>query len=119
MRFGRTSAYTQSRPIPSIAATSSAVSSDPLTRGNHRLRPRPVNNGSAYPRCVPDAALEELARFIAPMLASAGPGPTEEGWALEVKWDGMRAQLRYEGFDQGKAKSGNSRRRVVGFRDPA
>ena len=31
------------------------------------------------------------------MLASAGPAPTEAGWALEVKWDGIRAQLRYDG----------------------
>ena len=46
---------------------------------------------------MPDAASEELPRFIAPMLASAGPAPTEAGWALEVKWDGMRAQLRYDG----------------------
>ncbi|MGZ6576589.1 MAG: hypothetical protein ACXVHJ_37100 [Solirubrobacteraceae bacterium] len=46
---------------------------------------------------MPDAALEELPQFIGPMLASAGPAPTEAGWALEVKWDGLRAQLRYDG----------------------
>jgi bifunctional non-homologous end joining protein LigD len=46
---------------------------------------------------VPDAPLEELPRFIAPMLASTGSAPTEAGWALEVKWDGMRAQFRYDG----------------------
>ena len=45
---------------------------------------------------MPDAPLEELPRFIVPMLASAGPAPTDAGWALEVKWDGMRAQLRYD-----------------------
>jgi bifunctional non-homologous end joining protein LigD len=44
-----------------------------------------------------DAPLEELPRFIAPMLSSAGPPPTGPGWAAEVKWDGMRAQLRYDG----------------------
>jgi hypothetical protein len=31
------------------------------------------------------------------MLASPGPAPTEQGWAREVKWDGMRAQLRFDG----------------------
>jgi bifunctional non-homologous end joining protein LigD len=31
------------------------------------------------------------------MLASTGPVTTEAGWALEVKRDGMRAQLRYDG----------------------
>jgi bifunctional non-homologous end joining protein LigD len=46
---------------------------------------------------VPDASLEELPRFISPMLATAGPAPTEAGWALEVELDGMRAQLRYDG----------------------
>jgi len=51
----------------------------------------------AYSPFVPDAPLEELPRFIAPMLASTGPAPTEQGWALEVKGDGMRAQLRYDG----------------------
>ena len=44
---------------------------------------------------MPDAALEELPRFISPMLATAG-APTEAGWALKVKWDDMRAQLRYD-----------------------
>lgn len=51
----------------------------------------------AYPPCVPDGRFEELPRFIAPMLASTGPAPTGQGWALEVKWDGMRAQLRVDG----------------------
>ena len=43
------------------------------------------------------ATLEELPRFIAPMLASEGCAPSVEGWALEVKWDGIRAQVRYDG----------------------
>lgn len=43
------------------------------------------------------AELEELPRFIRPMLASSGSAPTASGWALEVKWDGIRAQLRYDG----------------------
>ena len=31
------------------------------------------------------------------MLLTTGPVPDGEGWALEVKWDGCRAQLRYDG----------------------
>jgi bifunctional non-homologous end joining protein LigD len=31
------------------------------------------------------------------MLAGEGQAPGDEYWALEVKWDGMRAQLRYDG----------------------
>ena len=39
---------------------------------------------------------ERLPDFIAPMLlTTADEVPTDEGWALEVKWDGMRAQLRF------------------------
>jgi bifunctional non-homologous end joining protein LigD len=30
------------------------------------------------------------------MLASPGSVPAEAGWALEVKWDGIRAQLRFD-----------------------
>lgn len=43
-----------------------------------------------------DARREELPRFIGPMLASSGVAPTGDGWAMEVKWDGIRAQLRYD-----------------------
>src|SRR5919202_3596899 len=32
--------------------------------------------------------------FIAPMLARPGALPRHPDWALEVKWDGMRAQVR-------------------------
>jgi bifunctional non-homologous end joining protein LigD len=31
------------------------------------------------------------------MLLSSGAVPEGDGWALEVKWDGCRAQLRYDG----------------------
>jgi bifunctional non-homologous end joining protein LigD len=31
------------------------------------------------------------------MLATSGPVSMTSDWALEVKWDGMRAQLRYDG----------------------
>jgi bifunctional non-homologous end joining protein LigD len=55
-----------------------------------------ARRGVAF-RPVRDAPVEELPRFIAPMLASGGPAPLTTGWALEIKWDGMRAQLRYDG----------------------
>jgi bifunctional non-homologous end joining protein LigD len=34
--------------------------------------------------------------FVAPMLLTSGAVPDRVGWALEVKWDGCRAQLRYD-----------------------
>jgi bifunctional non-homologous end joining protein LigD len=36
-------------------------------------------------------------RFIEPMLARSGAVPDGDGWALEVKFDGIRAQLRVDG----------------------
>ncbi len=47
-----------------------------------------------------DAAVrEDLPRFIAPMLLATGlPSESDrDGWAVEVKWDGIRAQLRLDG----------------------
>jgi bifunctional non-homologous end joining protein LigD len=42
--------------------------------------------------------VERLPDFIPPMLlTTANEVPTGEEWALEVKWDGMRAQLRFDG----------------------
>lgn len=35
--------------------------------------------------------------FISPMLLASGPLPAGPDWALELKWDGCRAQLRYDG----------------------
>jgi bifunctional non-homologous end joining protein LigD len=41
---------------------------------------------------------ERLPRFIQPMLlTSTNEVPRQDGWALEIKWDGMRAQLRSDG----------------------
>ena len=39
---------------------------------------------------------EALPRFLAPMLLRPGlpPADERERWVLELKWDGMRAQLR-------------------------
>ncbi|MGZ4182950.1 MAG: ATP-dependent DNA ligase [Solirubrobacteraceae bacterium] len=34
--------------------------------------------------------------FVAPMLLTSGAVPDGEAWALEIKWDGCRAQLRYD-----------------------
>jgi ATP dependent DNA ligase domain len=38
-----------------------------------------------------------MPRFIEPMLARSGRIPDSNEWALEVKFDGMRAQLRWDG----------------------
>src|SRR3954470_19829528 len=40
---------------------------------------------------------EPLPRFLEPMLASSGGVPEGSGWAAEVKWDGLRGQLRHDG----------------------
>ena len=44
------------------------------------------------------AVSEPLPTFVAPMLLSTtAEVPTDRSWALEVKWDGMRAQLAFDG----------------------
>jgi bifunctional non-homologous end joining protein LigD len=40
---------------------------------------------------------EQQPTFIPPMLLTSGPVPSGDAWTLEVKWDGCRAQLRYDG----------------------
>ncbi|MBV9251870.1 MAG: hypothetical protein JO227_21840, partial [Acetobacteraceae bacterium] len=40
---------------------------------------------------------EELPRFVEPMLARSAPPPPSDGWALEVKWDGIRPQIIFDG----------------------
>lgn len=35
--------------------------------------------------------------FVEPMLLKSGQVPGGDGWALEIKWDGCRAQLRCDG----------------------
>ena len=37
--------------------------------------------------------------FVPPMLLTAGAVPDGDAWSLELKWDGCRAQLRYDGRD--------------------
>jgi bifunctional non-homologous end joining protein LigD len=46
---------------------------------------------------MPLACREPLPRFLEPMLATGGGVPLSPGWAAEVKWDGLRGQLRYDG----------------------
>ena len=41
--------------------------------------------------------LEQQPLFLAPMLASSGPVPGGQAWALEIKWDGCRVQLHHDG----------------------
>jgi len=40
---------------------------------------------------------EQQPTFVAPMLLTSGSLPNGDGWTFEVKWDGCRAQLRYDG----------------------
>jgi bifunctional non-homologous end joining protein LigD len=40
---------------------------------------------------------ERQPAFVAPMLLIPGPVLQSAGWTFEVKWDGCRAQLRYDG----------------------
>jgi bifunctional non-homologous end joining protein LigD len=39
---------------------------------------------------------EQQPLFVPPMLLASGPVPDGVAWTLEVKWDGCRAQLRYD-----------------------
>ena len=39
---------------------------------------------------------EQQPTFIPPMPLASGPVPNGDGWTLELKWDGCRAQLRYD-----------------------
>jgi bifunctional non-homologous end joining protein LigD len=40
---------------------------------------------------------EQQPTFIPPMLLTSGAVPRGDAWSLELKWDGCRAQLRYNG----------------------
>jgi bifunctional non-homologous end joining protein LigD len=51
--------------------------------------------GLAYSGGV--SSREQLPRFVEPMLARSAPMPAGAGWAVEVKFDGMRLQLRHDG----------------------
>src|SRR5919197_3623996 len=87
-RKGRTSALLSTKGVIAepryLRARSAAV------------RRRGVAESLAYPR--PMTVVERLPGFIAPMLLTSTPElPANDGWSLEVKWDGMRAQLRCDG----------------------
>lgn len=41
---------------------------------------------------------EQQPTFIPPMLLTPGVPPSSDAWTFEVKWDGCRAQLRYDGM---------------------
>lgn len=44
------------------------------------------------------APREQLPRFIEPMLLQTGlPAGGADAWALELKWDGLRAQFQVDG----------------------
>ena len=59
---------------------------------------------SPHPPSVPYAALEELPRFIVPMMVSAGPA-IEADWALEVK-SGRHARGSQNGWFPRRASNG-------------
>lgn len=44
-----------------------------------------------------DPAREPLPEWVEPMLAKPGALPGDEGWAYEIKWDGIRALAHIEG----------------------
>src|SRR3954452_17314325 len=46
---------------------------------------------------MPPSRPEPLPHFLEPMLATSGGMPEGSGWAAEVKWDGLRGQLRHDG----------------------
>jgi bifunctional non-homologous end joining protein LigD len=57
------------------------------------LQRRATGSALAYPRVM--SARECVPEFIEPMLLTATETlPGDDGWVHEVKWDGMRAQLR-------------------------
>jgi bifunctional non-homologous end joining protein LigD len=48
-------------------------------------------------RCLAVRYREQQPTFIPPMLLTSGASPSGDAWTFEVKWDGCRAQLRYDG----------------------
>src|SRR3954469_3187664 len=46
---------------------------------------------------MPPSRPEPLPRFLEPMLATSAGVPEGSRWAAEVKWDGLRGQLRHDG----------------------
>src|SRR4051794_20341490 len=62
------------------------------------------------------APREPFPRFIEPMLLEAGlPARVGDDWALELKWDGLRAQLRVDGSSGWTVRSRPGRDCSAGF----
>ena len=69
-------------------------------------------DSSASPR-------EAMPEHLAPMLASPGRLPrAEEGWAFEVKWDGVRALLYWRRGHPGQIRIESRNRKEIGPRYP-
>jgi bifunctional non-homologous end joining protein LigD len=62
---------------------------------------------------------EPMPEHLAPMLASPGRLPgVEEGWAFEVKWDGVRALLYWRPGRPGQMRIESRNRKEIGARYP-
>ena len=60
-----------------------------------------------------------MPEHLAPMLASTGRLPgEEEGWAFEVKWDGVRALLYWRPGHPGRVRIESRNRKEIGARYP-
>jgi len=46
---------------------------------------------------MPPVLRESIPRFVEPMLARTRATPSGDQWAFEVKWDGARMQVRFDG----------------------
>ena len=87
------------RPLgaPAALARSRPVGHEMSARLAARRRPPVPSRSLAYIATMTPGPRETLPRFVAPMLlAPARTVPDEDSWALEVKWDGMRAQARID-----------------------
>ncbi len=62
---------------------------------------------------------EPMPEHLAPMLASPGRLPgEEEGWAFEIKWDGVRALLYWRPGSPGQMRIESRNRKEIGARYP-
>jgi bifunctional non-homologous end joining protein LigD len=61
---------------------------------------------------------EQQPTFIPPMLLTSGALPSGDAWTFEVKWDGCRAQLRYDGRSF-SLRTRNGRECSAGFHELA
>ena len=81
---------------------------------------RPSRAGEIIPRMDPPAhPREAMPEHFAPMLASSGSLPgEEEGWAFEVKWDGVRALLYWRPGHPGRMRIESRNGKEIGARYP-